>query len=456
MGPGVFVACADDMLVYNLGNMEKSDWSFAANGFTVLGHPSTVAIGTKHGVYVVEDEASVDITKHIQEVKCIEVLQKPSIEKMKERKAILNRTDLKFPDGIKHNGKIAYTDSSFFFGMDVAKKLIQFSEELGPLDCEIDAYGDFLQALGQNATSDYTSNISNVTTPTPSLIPTRLKVFEALHGFDISLLLMNSSKFIHIGTTKEYIHHFCFDKVFQDELGLQRDVFNAWIELAGDGEGPAKKMKYSPISDGCVMHSLLPSNTKVLENTVVEYSSFDVPVVIGQNSIVSNCAIHHSDLPEDGYKVVIPHNIFLHTVPVKLNDDLKSSYVTVAFHIDDNLKKEVPVSDLSSLPLLGYDVEDALKHCHVKRSHCLGDHHNDDNSKKFSLWNLCIFPVEPNMTASFLTTLQMLKAIQSKNSKICNFESKDLMSMETILKKKDVMAMLAFREKLHGKIKKNS
>ena len=128
--------------------MEKSDWSFATNGFTVLGHPSTVAIGTKHGVYVVEDEASVDITKHIQEVKCVEVLQKPSIEKMKQRKAILNRTDLKFPDGIKHNGKIAYTDSSFFFGMDVAKKLIQFNSELGPLDCEIDAYGDFLQALG--------------------------------------------------------------------------------------------------------------------------------------------------------------------------------------------------------------------------------------------------------------------------------------------------------------------
>ena len=142
-------------------------------------------------------------------------------------------------------------------------------------------------------------------------------------------------------------------------------------------------------------------------------------------------------------------------MPVKVNNDLKTSYVTVAFHIDDNLKKEVPVSDLGSLPLLGYDVEDAMEHCHVKRSQCLGDHH-DDNSKKFSLWNLCIFSVESNMTASFLTTLQMVKAIQSKNSKICNFDGKDLMSMETILKKKDVMTMLAFREKLHGEILKKS
>ncbi|KAK3100415.1 hypothetical protein FSP39_019622 [Pinctada imbricata] len=454
MGPGVFVACADDMLVYNLGDLGRADWSFAENGFTVLGHPSTIEIGTKHGVYVVEDESKIDTMQHIQTLPCVEVLQKPSIERMKARKAILARADLKFPDGIKFDGSIAYTDSSFFFAMDVSKKLIEFYENHGPIDCEIDAYGDFLQALGPNSSIDYTKNISNVTIPTPSLIPTRQKVYNTLRDCAITLLAMNSSKFVHIGTTKEYIHHFCFDQVFQKELGLQKDVFNAWIEEA-DG-GPAKKMKLSTISSGCVMHSAIPADLFVSENTVVEYCDFNVPLDIGQNSIISNCCVLKSNLPPKTTKVRIPHNVFLHTVPVK--NAKGTQFATVAFHINDNLKKEIQAADFQKLPYLGYDVEDAVKYCHIDiaTSKGQGDHHdNTDGKSIYSLWNLCVFPLEPNMTLSLLSALDLIRAIQKKDDTICNFSGKDLVSMETIIKKKDVMIMLDYREELHSKITGN-
>ena len=108
-----------------------------------------------------------------------------------------------------------YTDSVFFVDWRTAKNLYDFSQEIQPIDCEIDAYGDFLQALGPEASADYTENVANVTKETSSLISKRKKIFEFLKGIQLNVLLLNESKFYHLGTTMECIHHFCDDKVFR-------------------------------------------------------------------------------------------------------------------------------------------------------------------------------------------------------------------------------------------------
>ena len=108
-----------------------------------------------------------------------------------------------------------YTDSVFFVDWRTAKNLYDFSQQIQPIDCEIDAYGDFLQALGPEASADYTKNVGNVTKETSSLISKRKKIFEFLKGTQLNVLLLNESKFYHLGTTMECIHHFCDDKVFR-------------------------------------------------------------------------------------------------------------------------------------------------------------------------------------------------------------------------------------------------
>ena len=108
-----------------------------------------------------------------------------------------------------------YTDSVFFVDWRTAKNLYDFSQEIQPIDCEIDAYGDFLQALGPEASADYTKNVANVTKETSSLISKRKKIFEFLKGTQLNVLLLNESKFYHLGTTMECIHHFCDDKDFR-------------------------------------------------------------------------------------------------------------------------------------------------------------------------------------------------------------------------------------------------
>ena len=111
--------------------------------------------------------------------------------------------------------EFVYTDSVFFVDWRTAKNLYDFSQEIQPIDCEIDAYGDFLQALGPEASADYTKNVANVTKETSSLISKRKKIFEFLKGTQLNVLLLNESKFYHLGTTMECIHHFCDDKVFR-------------------------------------------------------------------------------------------------------------------------------------------------------------------------------------------------------------------------------------------------
>ena len=111
--------------------------------------------------------------------------------------------------------EFVYTDSVFFVDWRTAKNLYDFSQQIQPIDCEIDAYGDFLQALGPEASADYTKNVANVTKETSSLISKRKKIFEFLKGTQLNVLLLNESKFYHLGTTMECIHHFCDDKVFR-------------------------------------------------------------------------------------------------------------------------------------------------------------------------------------------------------------------------------------------------
>ena len=111
--------------------------------------------------------------------------------------------------------EFVYTDSVYYMSWSTAKGLHDFAEEMKPIDCEIDAYGDFLQALGPQASGAYTRNVANVTRETKSLVDKRTRIFNFLQGTPLHVLVLNESKFYHIGTTAEYIHHLCIDPIFR-------------------------------------------------------------------------------------------------------------------------------------------------------------------------------------------------------------------------------------------------
>ena len=113
------------------------------------------------------------------------------------------------------NQDYVYTDSEFFMDWPTATKLVKLYRELSPLGCEIDAYGDFLQALGRDGHAEYCSNVANVVEVVPQLVETREKFFHVLRGTQFNVLLFNKSRFYHIGTMTEYLEAFCDNLVFR-------------------------------------------------------------------------------------------------------------------------------------------------------------------------------------------------------------------------------------------------
>lgn len=432
MKPGVFLTCADDIIIYNLG--KESDWSLEGDGFIALAHPSSLQVGKGHGVFVLEDKNALT-TDDVQQHRCQTVLQKPSVEMMHKYNAIVDDKNE------KSDKTFVFTDSAFLFTSDISKRLLEFFEKHGPFQCEIDAYGDFLQALGSQPPSDYIQNLSNITTVSSNLVTTRKKIFDFLKDSSLSIVVLSSSHFIHIGSIKEVLYHFCNHSLFTRSLSLCKDSFNFWSNEMPD-EKPIKKLKIDKENCGCVMHSVLPDESHISKMVVLEFCHFNQPLHVLENSLLSNCEF--LNFPPGKNVIKIPENIFLHTVPVILDKTIK--YVTLAFHIEDDIKKTVEEEKLESLLFFQKNFKEISASFDISVS-CF---FSAVTSETFSLWNAQLFPIANSMSESFELTLNLITAI--KEGKRFDFNPHLLMSMQTILEKRSVSQMLEFRNELWKKI----
>uniref|UniRef100_H3ANF5 TNNI3 interacting kinase n=2 Tax=Latimeria chalumnae TaxID=7897 RepID=H3ANF5_LATCH len=431
MNPGVLVTCADDIELYGIGETEFIQ--FDKPGFTALAHPSSLHIGTTHGVFVLEPNADSGC-QELENRSCHRFLHKPSIEQMHQSGAVCKTKQTcqgNFTEEhnifLKFDSEFVYTDSTFYFDQKTAKQLLLFFEEIGQVSCEIDAYGDFLQALGPGATEEYTKNMANVTKEEANLVELRRKLFFLLKGTPLNIIALNNSKFYHIGTTQEYLFHFTADTKLKEELRLLSEAFSICPSMSKEGEKAV-----------CIIWSILDHSSSVLPGTVVEYSVLGPNTRIGTNCIISGCWIDR--------KADIPSDTFLHSLSVKLNGE--SGFVTIVFGIEDNLKKTTKsINKISKLQFFGNSFLTCLEQWGLTISEKLfsGDR------KHLSLWNARIFPVHLTLTDSVTEALQMLKAVYSKTHfKMSNHNI--LLSVEEILAFKDIKTMLNFRQQLSEEI----
>ncbi|XP_005385298.1 PREDICTED: fucose-1-phosphate guanylyltransferase [Chinchilla lanigera] len=425
MNPGIVVTCADDIELYNIGKFEYI--RFDKPGFTALAHPSSLAVGTTHGVFVLDPFH--DLKHRDLEYRCCHrFLHKPSIEEMHQLNAVCrpgNFCPQDFARGdavcLHLDSEYVYTDSLFYMDHNSAKKLIAFYEEMGTLNCEIDAYGDFLQALGPGATVEYTRNMSNVTKEESKLIDVRQRIFHLLKGTSLNVVVLNNSKFYHIGTTEEYLFHFTSDSSLKLELGLQSVAFSI--------------LSYIPECSGktsCIIHSILDSGCSVAPGSVVEYSRLGPDVCIGENCIISSSSVISS---------VVPAYSFLYSVSLRKNEHVK--YSTMAFGVQDNLKSNVKtLLDIKFLQFFGISFLSCLEIWNLKVTEELFS----GSKAQFSLWTARIFPVCSSVSESVTASLKMLNAVKSNSP--FNLSSYQLISIEEMLLCKDVEDMIAYREKI--------
>ncbi|XP_004555120.3 fucose-1-phosphate guanylyltransferase isoform X2 [Maylandia zebra] len=419
MKPGVLVTCADDIELYSIA--EEESVKFDKPGFTALAHPSLLSVGTTHGVFVLDPQEKSSYSE-MENASCLHFLHKPSIDKMRGSGAVCKQQSGLFTDS-----EFIYTDSTYYVDFDTAKSLLNVLTELGPLSCEIDAYGDFLQALGSKATIEYTNNTANVTKEESSLVEIRQKIFHLLKGTPLNVILLNNSKFYHIGTTSEYLFHLTEHTALRDELGLLSSAFSVPVNENPEGS-----------SGCCIMYSVLNASCSVGAGSVVEYSRLGAGVSVGKGSIISSCWVSPG--------LSVPDEAFMHSLCVNHHD--QTSFVTVFFGINDNLKYTVGTpAYMEELKFFGFTLEKCLSMWGMEKEvlRFSGDASN------CNLWNACLFPVCSDQQSSFLTSLNMLQAIQSASTSPLPKDTK-LMSMQECLQSKNLEEMLELRKGLYKDI----
>ncbi|XP_005532834.1 PREDICTED: fucose-1-phosphate guanylyltransferase [Pseudopodoces humilis] len=428
MKPGVLVTCSDDIELYSTGATETI--TFDRPGFTALAHPSDLAVGTTHGVFVL-DPSSFSGKGGVEYGSCYRFLHKPDVETMQQSGAVCVRRDhpqLSSPGSRGDSGtapECVYTDSVFYMDHSTAKQLLLFYKQMGTLCCEIDAYGDFLQALGPGATLDYTKNTSNVSKEDSGLVGVRQQLYSLLQGTSLNVIVLNNSQFYHIGTTQEYLFHFTDESKLRFELDLQPVAFSIFPDTA------------KTLDQLCIIQSILEPGCVIGPGSVIEYSRIGPEVSVGKGSIVSGSCIHFS--------VDIPSNCFLSSVSVKVADQVE--YVTMAFGVGDNLKRSVKLlSDIRSLQFFGASFPECLDLWSIEAS----DQLFSSGDTSLGLWTARIFPVCSTLSESVRMSLNMLNAVQHKSAfKLSGFQ---LLSVEEMLTYKDVEDMLKFRKQIYDEI----
>ncbi|XP_077784713.1 fucose-1-phosphate guanylyltransferase isoform X1 [Podarcis muralis] len=429
MNPGILITCADDIELYSTGATEFI--RFDQPGFTALAHPSSLTIGTTHGVFVLEPASLLTEKGQLEYRSCHRFLHKPSIARMRQSGAVCERghCPASSPGGQGNSNVISecvYTDSLFYIDHTTAKLLLAFYKQMGVLCCEIDAYGDFLQALGPGATPNYAKNIENVTKEESGLVEIREKIFGLLKGLPLNVVLLNNSKFYHIGTTCEYLFHFTSDRKLKSEMGLMPNVFSICPNSVEDTGKSA-----------CIIHSILGPRCSVAPGSVVEYSWLGPEVSVGTNSIISGCYIDT--------KADIPPNTFIATLSVRIDGEVM--YVSMAFGIEDNLKKKVTdLADTHLINFLGISLGQCLELWGLRNSDELFS--GDETCR--GLWTARLFPICSTLSDSLKVSLGILNSAQ--NTLPFKLNGFKLLSVEEMLRHKDVEDMLRFRHQLYEEI----
>jgi fucose-1-phosphate guanylyltransferase len=424
---GVFLCSSDTIELFDESNI-NIDW-LLTDDFVAFAHPSSLSVGTQHGVYVLDPT---------DKKKCLCVLQKPTIEQMKSHKAIWCHGDNEF----------VYTDSLYYFNMNIAQRLAEIYRQENPIQCEIDCYGDFMSPLGicplpRPLEKENDNNNNN----NLQRLKIKQKLYDSLFGCHLQVIILHKSSFNHTGTNDEYLDICCGtnqigDNVFE-ELKLEKhvgckvfdeskhdtvDFWNGILPSLPHGD-TLHHQPSAPDVHGCVIHSFIHPKCRSAKRSLLEYCCIGIPIEIGENTILSNLTIlSYSNLNQNILK--LPSNLIMQTI--SLNNEL---FATFAFGFYDNMKATYNNNDDKML-YFGQTLSKISKKLHCE----INDLFDDDNNK--SLWTLKIFPITKNPNESFEKTLKLILSNDILTSK------QEYISIKDILQYRDISSIIQYRSNL--------
>jgi hypothetical protein len=381
-----------------------------------------LAIGKDHGVYVVGQSIQNEQGSDVFE--CKAVLQKPSIQRMRDHSALIGQDDKEY----------VYTDSIFYFNNKVLFLLLDFFEKYFERICaskiEIDAYRDFLQPLGSEPISleDYLKNI-NVPESQQDIFESLYKVLSNCKSL---LLALKDSDFFHLGTLNEML-----------------DVYSSESSYARKFRESVCFSRCKPIQSvgnqalGCILNSKVNRLFKSESSSYIEYSMIDegISLSLGTFSFLSNCMLSIQELGKrDRLEFNVPDNVCLHTISIKCTDQTSvrtfiTKYVTVFFDRNDDLKKKY--ESVQSVVFLGRPIGTGVAST-IRKTY------ENENS----IWSLKLFAACETMSESFLKALDLIECFLS-GLPSQELDSTERYSLFDLLYSHDYERTISFREELN-------
>ncbi|KAF2365311.1 L-fucokinase [Trinorchestia longiramus] len=467
---GVLIVGSDHIETYCLPQHFPSSSEaeqLASSDVVALAHPSSLAIGEGHGVYVLQPRRAPGPSVRVESV--LEVLQKPSRALMKEKGAIVSRA----ATSDEAAQEMVYSDSVFWLSYRLYDSLLSWYTDHTPLQEEFDAYAHLLPAFGDNVQSNSENNLrsdhchektdSIVNERPSSACPKNLdkseigKISEE-HPFlsqmkvimrsrSLKVIVLESSKFHHLGSMREYVDNLTNTMSLREGLGLE-NIVRCSPEKAWNDTNHSSVAKNTVVVMECCFG---PSGKLDFESgihAVIEWSYIDVPVVLDDDILISNCTIRSdSSVTFKQPSIKLFKGVCMHTVPIK--DDNTVMYVTCALSIDDDIKASS--HDLSRLSYFGIDVITVLKGLGYKAEDIFG------SEKKFSLWNMRLFPKAESPCVSFWMCYTMINRLLN-DAEGCPLyantyiQSDRLYSLKDLAALKDLDALLRDRKELEEKL----
>jgi len=427
MQPGIFLASSDDIITCDLDEQIEASYLFGLNNndFILLAHKSSLQIGKDHGVYAV-DLVSNTNTNKFNVFDCKFVLQKPSIDKMLQ---------MKHNGGLIQNDNTVFSDSLFYFSHNISKLLLDLHDKYFDRIClnkiEIDAYRDFLQPLGSEPISldDYLKSITSINNK--DIFEYLYSIFKMHNSLVINL---TNSIFYHLGTINELLD-FYLNTNETNACQFRENICFKRLKLKNNDNNHSQSNL-----NGCVQNSHINPLVKTSSLSLLEYSFIDddIELILNDYCFLNNCMLKKSELNNinnnDQLRFEIPANICMHTISIKLNDQLEE-YVTIFFNKNDDLKKNY--NNLNEIIFMNKILPERLAGC-LKLT-------NESNT----IWNLKIFQSANTMSESFVKSLNF---INKYNNELWNDDlmpELKLFSLFDLLKLQNYENMISFRTE-HG------
>jgi fucose-1-phosphate guanylyltransferase len=276
-------------------------------------------------------------------------------------------------------------------------------DEIKPLTYELEAWSDFLK------TKVKTHSTTQEMTPLEKAQLTIIRELYSSDNRELNVLILNNSKFYHMGTMLEYIN-VNVDPQFKYELGItQGELLNKRNSIKGN-----IRMMNSQINENII--SFEESVPIILDNVIIHStaSNEENKIIIGGWSILSNIELNISNIiiPKE---IRIPNYTCMFTSFLRkiTSSETSSSlekeggYVTFIFGTNDDMKAS---HSFNSLVIY----KNILVH-KIVLSQCLKNI-QQEGEHKYALWNVPIFPITKTKEQSIRLALLMLNKIENERN----------------------------------------